>query len=444
MLQKGVVSHGDMARMRRFLHKLLTGQAVTVVVIGGSVAWGHGSSEQGVTDFAARFFEWLTATFPNPDHQFLNRAISATPSTYFSLCLQWHVPPEADFVLLEFNPNDGADKGDAPSRRGHERLIRKLLVHRNLPPLIEVVFMHWGLDWAEHAEIPYRMGGDDEIAVLAQYYNLPWVSSRSLLWDTVYDSKGRANFTAEEPWPYFHVDRNHPNDVGHMYIAEMVVLHMRRVLEDLHHRPYNAADEAVSSAPLRPPMLRNNWPSQNNSCLVGKLFKQQVVAAKGFEWVNEGTQDKPKWGYVGKHPNATLRFTVNTATATAAASTEGGVAIDVTQIPTHVGVLYLRSYQGMGMFELSCVAGCTCEPFKLDGWMEFKASQEYHAAWPVSRSEKCVIEARILNETTTSGDHKAKLTGVIVSEVAGQHLEVYANRIHVDFNDDSGVGEFEW
>lgn len=163
---------------------------------------------------------------------------------------------------------------------------------------------------------------------------------------------------------------------------------MRRVLEDLHHRPYNAADEAVSSAPLRPPMLRvcssssrvgscwpgvraccswlwtaasflawdlwpggsqeafcccrhlplcshgwkcascplslqNNWPSQNNSCLVGKLFKQQVVAAKGFEWVNEGTQDKPKWGYVGKHPNATLRFTVNTATATAAASTEG-------------------------------------------------------------------------------------------------------------------------
>lgn len=189
-----------------------------------------------------------------------------------------------------------------------------------------------------------------------------------------------------------------------------------------------------------------------------------------------------------------------------------------------MGVLYLRSYQGMGMFELSCVAGCTCEPFKLDGWMEFKASQEYHAAWPVSRSgaqaqrawqagrcamlrcragsirqgarfawhpflasdgassavaaficqlplcalvvadhpsalntvsvhapchccvraEKCVIEARILNETTTSGDHKAKLTGVIVSEVAGQHLEVYANRIHVDFNDDSGVGEFEW
>lgn len=98
----------------------------------------------------------------------LRTSVSSTPLLALPPC--WH---PWSHPQLEFNPNDGADKGDAPSRRGHERLIRKLLVHRNLPPLIEVVFMHWGLDWAEHAEIPYRMGGDDEIAVLAQVRGYP-------------------------------------------------------------------------------------------------------------------------------------------------------------------------------------------------------------------------------------------------------------------------------
>jgi hypothetical protein len=138
------------------------------VAIGGSVSWGHGASERGQTDFVAHVFKWINATFPHPKHQLLNRAISATPSTYFSLCLQWHVPPDVDMMLLEFNPNDGAERFDAPPRRAHERLIRKLLAYPAAPPLLEVVFFYWGLDMAEGAEIAYRMGGDDEIEVLAQ------------------------------------------------------------------------------------------------------------------------------------------------------------------------------------------------------------------------------------------------------------------------------------
>jgi hypothetical protein len=164
------------------------------------------------------------------------------------------------------------------------------------------------------------MGGDDEIEVLAQYYNLPYVATRSLMWDAVYDPQGGTNRSTEGPWPYFHIDRNHPNDIGHQYVAEMVILFFRRVLEDLHFRPHAPHDDAVATAPLRPPMLRNNWPNANNSCLMGRLFNEHVTKSEGFEWVNEGSEEKPKWGWVGTEPGATLRFSVNTATALAAVS----------------------------------------------------------------------------------------------------------------------------
>ena len=59
-----------------------------------------------------------------------------------------------------------------------------------------------------------------------------------------------------------------------------------------------------------------------------------------------------------------------------------------------------------------------------------------------SPAEKCVIEARTL-EDTRSGEHKVRIDGVIVSEVAGEH-ELKDDRIHVDFNAPDGVGQFEW
>ena len=57
--------------------------------------------------------------------------------------------PSARVTQMEFNPNDGPDKGDMPIRRAHERLIRKLLVHDRRPPLLEVIFCYWALDWME-------------------------------------------------------------------------------------------------------------------------------------------------------------------------------------------------------------------------------------------------------------------------------------------------------
>lgn len=45
-LQRGLLQHGDPARMRRALHKLLSGEKVVVAAVGGSITVGRGSATQ--------------------------------------------------------------------------------------------------------------------------------------------------------------------------------------------------------------------------------------------------------------------------------------------------------------------------------------------------------------------------------------------------------------
>lgn len=60
-------------------------------------------------------------TFPNEGHQLLNKGLPGTTSAYVSPCALQIVPPDADFVLLEFTFNDAeraspAQAADDPTR----------------------------------------------------------------------------------------------------------------------------------------------------------------------------------------------------------------------------------------------------------------------------------------------------------------------------------------
>lgn len=75
-LREGTVSNGgDTSRSRRFVAKLLLGEAVTVVAVGGSITWGQGST-RGV---------------------------------------HWHVPLDADLVIAEYNTSMMAQEGQTKS-----------------------------------------------------------------------------------------------------------------------------------------------------------------------------------------------------------------------------------------------------------------------------------------------------------------------------------------
>lgn len=83
-------------------------------------------------------------TFPHPQHRLLNKAVPGTTSLYTSPCVLQIVPPDADFVLLEYTFNDAervtaGQSADDPTRWAicmrthvHEGMCRHVLHHQNV------------------------------------------------------------------------------------------------------------------------------------------------------------------------------------------------------------------------------------------------------------------------------------------------------------------------
>ena len=49
---------------------------------------------------AARPCRWITESFPNAEHRFSNGGVDAITSSYMSVCLGQHVPPDVDLVMV--------------------------------------------------------------------------------------------------------------------------------------------------------------------------------------------------------------------------------------------------------------------------------------------------------------------------------------------------------
>ncbi|KAL4856603.1 hypothetical protein ACK3TF_003052 [Chlorella vulgaris] len=377
-LRKGIVSDGgDTSRSRRFLAKLLRGEAVTVVAIGGSITWGQGSTKGSNLDWSSRLFAWLRASFPAANHTLLNRAVPATPSSYMSLCVSWHVPPDADLVIAEYNINDGPGKADE-IRQAHERLLRKLLVYPNRPAVIELL-----------------------------YYRRPnnFTHCRVFLLAAV------PNPRPEHKWEAWTNGQDHPNDVGHGYLADMVSTFLTQIMDDLDRHPLEAADDVAAAAELVPPMYRGNYPAKSNACLMGSQFKPLAVTTEGFAWINEGTADKPKQGWVATAPGSVLEFDVATDITPGNESFIGSASVAA-------AIVYLSSYEHMGQAEVSCVEGCTCQSKTLNGHMTGLGTQQSIMLVELSLAARCRLRVMVLPDTS-SGEHKVKVTGIIVSETSG-------------------------
>ncbi|KAL7424571.1 hypothetical protein Q5752_000255 [Cryptotrichosporon argae] len=184
-VERAVAFAGSNVRLRRVLAKMRTGKPFTVAVIGGSVSRGHGLGAADYQDSPANMhhlvFSHLNATFPAPrgsvigaasDGQrnaFVNGALPATGSDYYSYCFHEHVPPEPDLVLLELAINDEYLVARGPT---YERLVRALLDLPSRPAVLNLNI--FALRFKVMAN-----GGDIHSAV-AQHLDTPVVSVRNL------------------------------------------------------------------------------------------------------------------------------------------------------------------------------------------------------------------------------------------------------------------------
>ncbi|EIE19265.1 hypothetical protein COCSUDRAFT_58561 [Coccomyxa subellipsoidea C-169] len=405
MLAQGLSNVGDSRRMERFFGKLLRGEPVTMVTLGGSISAGQGVTVSSDA-YIPRIYEWVSSVFPHKNHRFLNRALPGTTSSYVSPCALQMVPPEADFVMLEFTFNDAerASEGrDDPTRRGFERLIRKML---NLPNRPAVMYFHV---WT-----PRRLGfkfydsPENLIEMVPEYYGLPSISMRNALYHVV------ANFTVPADW-LWRSDINHANCLGHRYMADLIIGYFQNIaLHALDHPSDGVAlqhESAVREA-LPEPMFKDNWETHASHCRVDANFKALVGQAQDWRWVNEGkSPERPKWGYVTEKEGDSLTVRV---------PTEGFTPVEgepIDHAPLTIGVSCLMSYEHTGAVLLECEEGCVCKPreYSLRHWNHVSLVY-WKPLLEVSLSndtDHCTV--RVSNPVRNSSDSKLKVSGVMIT-----------------------------
>lgn len=410
-MSRALVSYGgEAARARRALAKLARGEPIRVAFMGGSITIGTGSSKLGETDYVSTVFRWIREAFPHPDHQLVNGAVGGVPSSYFAVCSEWHMPQDPDLIVLETNINDGGrEHGDSPIRRAHERLIRKLLNLPSRPAVIELVFFRA----YENMHLHFRKGGDDELVALGLFYRLPIISVRSMVWgatpDTAQDpSSLDGQVGLQQLWLKSSggIDRDHPAEVGHKWLADLVIFYLSEVLFSLQRYPLGPEDEQSAAAPLSTPLYENNWEGAQHTCLMAHMMRDLVVEKEGpWEWRNEGTEQKPKWGYISTQPGSWLVLKINTLASDRLKPGD----------PLSLWVAYLQSYEHMGKFEAACKAGCSCDPVIVNSHSASERwSQMVQAKMNITAAESCHLKFTVLADTD-SGEHKVKLMGVIFS-----------------------------
>ncbi|ORY28979.1 capsular associated protein [Naematelia encephala] len=204
---------GSGARIQRVVQKGMAGQPITISVLGGSVSACHGAGDDPVASrcYPARFFEWWNSVFPHPDSELTNGAARRTDSAYFAYCSTHHLPDHTDLVILEF---DASDPNDPQWLLHFELLVRSILVRPEQPALI--ILGHF----SPQIQAQNGFAGPELLhTVVAQFYDVPHLSAKGLLYNDYLASPEQARST------YF-VDPVLANPNGHEMLADILISYM--------------------------------------------------------------------------------------------------------------------------------------------------------------------------------------------------------------------------
>lgn len=439
-MRQGLFSLGEGSRMRRFTHKLLSGQPVSVSAVGGSVTAGQGA--QYGNGFMKRIWDWIQEVSPTANHTLKHGAFGGSASGIFTVCVKDMVQADADLVIVEFAVNDPRGNGiwTYPERLGFERLLRKLQDFPNRPAVVLLHHFAWfSAGGAEGKVADYLVTAENDFNVLGQYYNLPILSIRSAAYYLMFRKepgylvhKWRRESVEEDPNgdQLYYFDDLHPQDrTGHRALADLMIGLVRTTAQDLQQRPLDATDESIAQEAMLPPMIPGNYQRSTSTCLVGRLFEPVVVAQQGFVWKNERPAEKmanQKWGWISEQPGSWAELEVDTS---------NDLQGDLKPETNEIALTYLKSYEFMGQAKVQCLAGCVCEETSFDGyWKEQSSLTELHR-FQVTPHEKCRLRVTVLDTSSSpDGGKKAKLVGVMVVEGSGAvqgigiQLDMFANR----------------
>ncbi|KAF7326429.1 CAP64-like protein [Mycena sanguinolenta] len=190
---------GSGARIQRVLNKALTGQPVTISILGGLWAtfeaqestrsptgllvWRdtalsacHGAGDDPISPkcYPSRFFQWWNTVFPHPASELTNGAMRRTNSEYFAFCSTHHIPDSTDLVIVELDVDDRATQ---ETQENFEILIRSILIRPDEPAVL--VLGHF----SPEIHTAYGYSGPDSIHnTVAQFYDVPHISIKPMVY----------------------------------------------------------------------------------------------------------------------------------------------------------------------------------------------------------------------------------------------------------------------
>ena len=277
MVDRSLLSVGDMTRMSDVFQKAQNGEDITVAYIGGSITEGYNA---GTTEFYAKTCtDLLQGYFPDITVTGVNAGISGTPSLLGNLRLERDVlSADPDIVFVEFAVNDGQE---ADYKNAYESLVRTLLTQeKDIAVVLLFTVLDSGYTCQEHMS---KIGAN---------YDLPMISVH----DSVYEEIEAGRMT----WQDYSNDQSHPNAYGHKCITDFVDNYYQKVL------PVVAENVGEVSKELPDPVFSAKYMNMHYM----DSATMDGVELDGFEQYDTHASCHNGWMYRGTD-GGSMKFTVD-------------------------------------------------------------------------------------------------------------------------------------
>ncbi len=283
MVERSLMTTGDMTRMANVLKRLKDGEEITVAYIGGSITEGLTvAPNHPELCWANLSYEWLkeNAGTDSPKLNYVNAGISGTPSILGNIRLERDVlAHEPDICFVEFAVNDGTG---TEYKNSYESLVRTLLSYEKKDIAVVLLFT---VIKSGHTCQPH-------MSQIGNNYNLPMISEP--------DSLGVEFAEGRMTWEEYSDDESHPNEYGHTIVRDFVANYYQKVMENLDEN----TGEVDKTLPE--PVFSDRY--QNMHYIDSE--KLEVTELKNFKEDDAHSSFHNGWSYKGDE-EASMKFTLN-------------------------------------------------------------------------------------------------------------------------------------
>ena len=264
-------------RVLKFFHKVLRGENIRLIVIGGSNSAGGGISDHRQLYHQLFLYWWnnLILPFTGSKLTIKNLSLGGTGSDFFSLCLQNYLmeTKEPDIVLIELSVNDyGYLYGDAAQPM--EQLTRRVMSFSSEPLVVYVALVDLieKVKWWKSILNP-RCHNLEDIGQheIARYYNITVLSWRDIVCQI--DSKKSKRRIDINPG-MINADHIHIGVKSHAQIAMMLTRYFQKELKQVICLSWNSAMKTAESIDNIPPLFVNFF----NQTLISKSLCWSLIS----------------------------------------------------------------------------------------------------------------------------------------------------------------------